>query len=137
MIIGDASKYNRVFRIHFPHTIDIVASLRSFGNDGLLVGATILQRPDLFREALPAVGVLDMLRYHKFTIGWAWATDYSTSEESKEMCEYLYKYSPLHNVKSDVKYPAVLVTTSFATPVIGAVFAEIVCISGGAEVGLS
>ena len=81
-------------------------------NGGLLVGATILQRPDLFRAALPAVGVLDMLRYHKFTIGWAWATDYGTSEESKEMFEYLYKYSPLHNVKSDVNYPAVLVTTS-------------------------
>jgi prolyl oligopeptidase len=81
-------------------------------NGGLLVGATILQRPDLFRAALPAVGVLDMLRYHKFTIGWAWATDYGTSEESKEMFEYLLKYSPLHNVKSDVAYPAVLVTTS-------------------------
>jgi prolyl oligopeptidase len=81
-------------------------------NGGLLVGATILQRPDLFRAALPAVGVLDMLRYHKFTIGWAWATDYGTSEESKEMFEYLLKYSPLHNVKSDKKYPAVLVTTS-------------------------
>ncbi|MDR0328999.1 MAG: prolyl oligopeptidase family serine peptidase [Planctomycetaceae bacterium] len=81
-------------------------------NGGLLVGATILQRPDLFRAALPAVGVLDMLRYHKFTIGWAWATDYGTSEESKEMFEYLLGYSPLHNVKSGVNYPAVLVTTS-------------------------
>ena len=81
-------------------------------NGGLLVGATILQRPDLFKAALPAVGVLDMLRYHKFTIGWAWATDYGTSEESKEMFEYLLNYSPLHNVKSDKKYPAVLITTS-------------------------
>jgi len=66
----------------------------------------------LFRATVPAVGVLDMLRYHKFTIGWAWATDYGTSEESKEMFEYLYKYSPLHNVKQEVNYPAVLVTTS-------------------------
>ena len=81
-------------------------------NGGLLVAAAILQRPDLFRAALPAVGVLDMLRYHKFTIGWAWATDYGTSEESKEMFEYLFGYSPLHNVRSDKKYPAVLVTTS-------------------------
>ena len=81
-------------------------------NGGLLVAATILQRPDLFRAALPAVGVLDMLRYHKFTIGWAWATDYGTSEESKEMFEYLLGYSPLHNIQSGVNYPAVLVTTS-------------------------
>jgi prolyl oligopeptidase len=81
-------------------------------NGGLLVGAVITQRPDLFRAALPAVGVLDMLRYHKFTIRWAWATDYGTSEESKEMFEYLLGYSPLHNVKSSVNYPAVLVTTS-------------------------
>jgi len=93
-------------------------------NGGLLVAATILQRPDLFRATVPAVGVLDMLRYHKFTIGWAWATDYGTSEESQEMFEYLLGYSPLHNVKSDavsvaarrsdggVGYPAVLVTTS-------------------------
>jgi len=81
-------------------------------NGGLLVGAVITQRPELFRAAVPAVGVLDMLRYHKFTIGWAWATDYGTSEESKEMFEYLFGYSPLHNVKSGAKYPAVLVTTS-------------------------
>jgi prolyl oligopeptidase len=79
---------------------------------GLLVAATMLQRPDLFRAVVPAVGVLDMLRYHKFTIGWAWATDYGTSEESQEMFEYLFAYSPLHNVKPNVKYPAVLVTTS-------------------------
>jgi len=81
-------------------------------NGGLLVGAVILQRPDLFKAALPAVGVLDMLRYHKFTIGWAWATDYGTSEESEEMFEYLLGYSPLHNIKPVVNYPAVLVTTS-------------------------
>ncbi|MBQ9813932.1 MAG: S9 family peptidase [Thermoguttaceae bacterium] len=81
-------------------------------NGGLLVGATLTQRPDLFAAAVPQVGVLDMLRYHKFTIGWAWATDYGTSEESKEMFEYLLKYSPLHNVKKGVKYPATLVMTS-------------------------
>ncbi len=81
-------------------------------NGGLLVAAVVLQRPDLFAVAVPAVGVLDMLRYHKFTIGAAWATDYGTGEESKEMFESLLKYSPLHNVKHGVEYPAILVTTS-------------------------
>ncbi|MGL6193424.1 MAG: prolyl oligopeptidase family serine peptidase, partial [Thermoguttaceae bacterium] len=81
-------------------------------NGGLLVGATLTQRPDLFKAAVPAVGVLDMLRYHMFTIGWAWAKDYGTSKDSKEMFEYLLGYSPLHNVKSGVEYPAVLITTS-------------------------
>jgi len=81
-------------------------------NGGLLIGACMTQRPELFKVALPAVGVLDMLRYHLFTIGWAWATDYGTSEDSKEMFEYLYKYSPLHNIKDDVEYPATLVTTA-------------------------
>ena len=81
-------------------------------NGGLLVGATLTQRPDLFAAAVPQVGVLDMLRYHKFTIGWAWATDYGTSEESEEMFRYLLGYSPLHNVKKGVKYPPTMVMTS-------------------------
>ncbi|MBQ9875358.1 MAG: S9 family peptidase [Thermoguttaceae bacterium] len=81
-------------------------------NGGLLVGAALTQRPDLFAAAVPQVGVLDMLRYHKFTIGWAWATDYGTSEESEEMFRYLLKYSPLHNVKKGVKYPATMIETS-------------------------
>lgn len=79
-------------------------------NGGLLVGACMTQRPDLFKVAMPAVGVLDMLRYHKFTIGWAWATDYGTSEKEDEF-NYLMKYSPLHNVKEGIEYPATLITT--------------------------
>lgn len=81
-------------------------------NGGLLVGACMTQRPDLFKVALPQVGVLDMLRYHKFTIGWAWAGDYGTSDESAEMYAYLKGYSPLHNIKEGVSYPATLVTTA-------------------------
>jgi len=80
-------------------------------NGGLLVGACMTQRPELFRVALPAVGVLDMLRYHKFTVGWGWAVEYGTSDK-KEDFDYLIKYSPLHNVKSDVNYPATLITTA-------------------------
>jgi prolyl oligopeptidase len=80
-------------------------------NGGLLVGACMTQRPDLFAVAIPEVGVLDMLRYQKFTIGWAWATDYGTAEESEEMFAYLLNYSPLHNLKAGAAYPATLITT--------------------------
>ena len=80
-------------------------------NGGLLVGAVTNQRPDLFAAAVPQVGVMDMLRYQNFTIGWAWATDYGTSNDSPEMFRALLAYSPLHNIRNGVNYPAVLVTT--------------------------
>lgn len=83
-------------------------------NGGLLVGAVVNQRPDLFAAAVPQVGVMDMLRYHLFTIGWNWASDYGTSDESKEMFEALYAYSPLHTIQNgeNVNYPAIMVTTA-------------------------
>lgn len=86
-------------------------ALRGGSNGGLLVGAVMTQRPDLAKVALPAVGVLDMLRYHTFTSGAGWAYDYGTSEQSNEMFEYIKNYSPLHNVNSGVEYPATLITT--------------------------
>ena len=86
-------------------------AIRGGSNGGLLVGATMLQRPDLMRIALPAVGVLDMLRYHTFTAGAGWAYDYGTAEDSKEMFDYLKGYSPVHNVKAGTSYPATLITT--------------------------
>lgn len=82
-------------------------------NGGLLVGAVTNMRPDLFRVAIPRVGVMDMMRYHLFTIGWNWAHDYGTSADSPEMAEYLLAYSPLHNIKNDgTPYPAIMVTTA-------------------------
>lgn len=81
-------------------------------NGGLLVGACMIQRPDLFGVALPAVGVMDMLRYHKFTIGWHWAGDYGTVDDSEEMFRYLLGYSPIHTLEKGVEYPATLVTTA-------------------------
>ena len=86
-------------------------AVRGGSNGGLLVGAVLTQRPELFKVALPAVGVLDMLRYHKFTAGAGWAYDYGTSEENSEMFNYLLKYSPVHNVKEGIEYPATLITT--------------------------
>ncbi len=81
-------------------------------NGGLLVGAVLEQRPDLFRVCFPAVGVMDMLRYHKFTAGAGWAYDYGTADDNKEMFEYLFKYSPVHNFKKGTCYPATLITTA-------------------------
>ncbi len=81
-------------------------------NGGLLVGATMTQRPELMKVALPAVGVMDMLRYHKFTAGAGWAYDYGTADDSKEMFEYLKKYSPVHALKENTTYPATMVTTA-------------------------
>ncbi len=81
-----ANKYTRPSRL----------AIQGGSNGGLLVGACMTQRPDLFGAALPIVGVMDMLRYQKFTIGWAWASDFGSAEESSEMFEYLYRYSPYH-----------------------------------------
>ena len=86
-------------------------AIRGGSNGGLLIGAVTNQRPDLFKVALPAVGVMDMLRYHKFTIGYAWASDYGRADDSEEMFRYLLGYSPVHNVKAQ-NYPAILATTA-------------------------
>lgn len=87
-------------------------ALSGGSNGGLLVGAVMTQRPDLARVALPAVGVLDMLRYHTFTAGAGWSFDYGTAEQSEDMFKYLLNYSPVHNVKQGVAYPATMVTTA-------------------------
>lgn len=99
------------YLIENKYTSSEKLAIRGGSNGGLLVGAVMTQRPDLVQVALPAVGVLDMLRYHTFTAGAGWAYDYGTSEQSKEMFEYLYGYSPVHNVKEGVSYPATMVTT--------------------------
>lgn len=92
-----------------PEKLTIVGG----SNGGLLVGATVNLRPDLFKVAIPQVGVMDMMRYHLFTIGWNWASDYGTSADSKEMADYLLSYSPIHTIKNDgTPYPAILVTTA-------------------------
>lgn len=80
-------------------------------NGGLLIGAVITQRPDLCKVAFPQVGVMDMLRYHKFTVGWGWAVEYGSSDNAKDF-KYLYKYSPLHNLRAGIEYPATLVMTA-------------------------
>ncbi len=99
------------YLIKNKYTSSDYLAVRGGSNGGLLVGAAMTQRPDLMKVALPAVGVLDMLRYHTFTAGAGWAYDYGTAEDSKEMFEYLRGYSPLHNVKEGVSYPATLITT--------------------------
>ncbi|MCT4629372.1 prolyl oligopeptidase family serine peptidase [Winogradskyella sp.] len=99
------------YLINNKYTSSDYLAIRGGSNGGLLVGATMTQRPDLIKVALPAVGVLDMLRYHTFTAGAGWAYDYGTAEDNKEMFEYLKGYSPVHNVKAGVEYPATMVTT--------------------------
>ena len=99
------------YLIENKYTSSEKLAIRGGSNGGLLVGATMTQRPDLMKVALPAVGVLDMLRYHTFTAGAGWAYDYGTAEDSKEMFNYLKGYSPVHNVKEGVSYPATMITT--------------------------
>ena len=99
------------YLIEYNYTSSDFLAISGRSNGGLLVGAVMTQRPDLMKVALPGVGVLDMLRYHKFTSGAGWAYDYGTSDQSVEMFEYLKAYSPVHNVKENTVYPATLVTT--------------------------
>ena len=99
------------YLIKSNYTLSDYLAISGRSNGGLLVGATMTQRPDLMKVALPGVGVLDMLRYHTFTAGAGWAYDYGTSEDNKEMFEYLKNYSPVHSVKPNTQYPATMVTT--------------------------
>ncbi len=94
------------------YTEPSLITIEGGSNGGLLVGATVNLRPDLFRVAIPSVGVMDMMRYHLFTIGWNWASDYGTSADSPEMADYLLGYSPVHTIKSGVNYPSIMVTTA-------------------------
>jgi prolyl oligopeptidase len=100
------------FLIDRGYTSSDYLAVRGVSNGGLLVGAVVNQRPDLFKVAIPQVGVLDMLRYHTFTAGAGWAYDYGTSEQSEEMFQYLKGYSPLHNIAEGKDYPAILITTA-------------------------
>lgn len=100
------------YLIKEKYTSSEYLAINGGSNGGLLVGAVMAQRPDLAKVAVPQVGVMDMLRYHKFTIGAAWASDYGTSEDSKEMFDYLKTYSPVHALKPGVHYPATMVTTA-------------------------
>lgn len=100
------------FLIHEGYTNSKRIAIRGGSNGGLLVGACMTQRPDLFAVAIPQVGVMDMLRFHRFTIGWAWASEYGNAEKSAEDFKNLFSYSPLHNLKEGVCYPATLITTA-------------------------
>jgi prolyl oligopeptidase len=99
------------YLIKEKYTSSDFLAINGGSNGGLLVGAVMTQRPELIKVAIPEVGVLDMMRYHTFTAGAGWAYDYGTANDSKEMFEYLLKYSPVHNVKKDLKYPATMITT--------------------------
>tara|TARA_R110002049_G_scaffold39134_4_gene120762 strand:- start:1052 stop:3211 length:2160 start_codon:yes stop_codon:yes gene_type:complete len=99
------------YLIHQKYTASEYLAIKGGSNGGLLVGAVMTQRPDLIKVALPAVGVLDMLRYHTFTAGAGWAYDYGTSEDNEEMFNYIKGYSPVHNVQEGVQYPATFITT--------------------------
>jgi prolyl oligopeptidase len=99
------------FLISEKYTSSSKLAINGGSNGGLLIGACMAQRPELFKVAIPAVGVLDMLRYHKFTIGWGWAVEYGSSDK-KEQFDYLYKYSPLHNLKAGTNYPATMIMTA-------------------------
>ncbi|WP_245901652.1 prolyl oligopeptidase family serine peptidase [Chitinophaga ginsengisoli] len=99
------------FLVKSKYTSPSKLAIRGGSNGGLLIGACMTQRPDLFKVALPAVGVMDMLRFQNFTIGWAWVTEFGTSARADQF-PYLYKYSPLHNLKAGTQYPATLITTA-------------------------
>lgn len=101
------------YMINEGWTTPELMTIEGGSNGGLLVGATVNLRPDLFKVAIPRVGVMDMMRYHLFTIGWNWAADYGTADDSPEMAKYLLDYSPVHNISNDgTPYPAILVTTA-------------------------
>ena len=101
------------YMINEGWTTPELRTIEGGSNGGLLVGATVNLRPDLFKVAIPRVGVMDMMRYHLFTIGWNWAADYGTADDSPEMAKYLLDYSPVHNISNDgTPYPAILVTTA-------------------------
>jgi prolyl oligopeptidase len=104
--------YAAKYLIKEKYTSPKYLAISGASNGGLLVGAVTNQHPELFRVAFPAVGVMDMLRFQKFTIGWAWVSDYGSSGESKQMFQALYKYSPLHNISSKKNYPSMLITTA-------------------------
>jgi prolyl oligopeptidase len=97
--------------IHNKYTSSKRLAIAGGSNGGLLVGATLNQHPDLFAAAVPSVGVMDMLRFNKFAIGWAWVSDYGSADKPDQF-KFIYPYSPLHNIKPGTKYPPILVTTA-------------------------